>query len=844
MMRFPQSTTVVIWIVAAAAWRPAHGECPHGHDMNHVIAVEKGALPMSELWDMGADDFGVTGGRVILRVSEPMLGELRARGVAFEILNSDLTGLYREYRRGATTPIPIGPADKRAESFVDYHDLAGVEAAMQRMARERPDLVAIVEIGTSVEGRTIRGLRISNDATRIHFDRPAMLTIGCHHAREWISVEVPLFFADYLVDNYGKDGAVTRLLNYTEQWIVPVVNPDGYAYTRIGFPNSFQNRWWRKNRRNNGDGTFGVDNNRNYLVGFGDDEGSSGNTFSEVYRGPAPFSEPETRAIRDLMSGVTFRRTFKTALSYHNFSQLVMYPNGYTTRPVANLQEYRELAGEMTRLINAVNNDPRYEYIHGTPPELLYIASGTFEDWAHHTMGATAMIIELRPAGFPFFELPPAEIVPTCRENLPAFLFLAERTLIPGHRALDSDGDGFLDEDDYCPNSPRGAVDHLGCAAGESDVDGDGVLNVEDLCRDTPAGQQVGADGCRVPVLYSVRVSATLPGATVDLIPADIDGKTGAAVETGGFIRDYAEPSAIVLNAGGDFGGNRFVRWVINEIPQPVGQHNARFELAGDTEAFAVYAWPLRAEIVGRSRIPDRLGEGVEYSTNYSVNIVYSDGNAYPAASIASWSVSDRAAAVVTPEGRLIAFDVPGAVGERTAMLQAAAKVGEYEFITEPFTVSVFDVETRRARCHEIEITGPDRMESPASGVFDALVLLDGDTAPARRPAEVRWSLQADSSVAQLLSPRSVHDAATVTTGWVPEDRTMILRAAYVNDDRTACLAEKSVVVGAGDPADEPTRGRASPSGLMPCGAAGFIGWIFVGIGLLTVRVVRARRNP
>ncbi len=828
-MRFLRSLGVAHVAAVLLLFRTVVAECPHKQPMDFLIAVPRGSIAMPDLWNMGADDFGISGDRLIVRVSRPMLEVLEARGVPHEMLCHDIEHRYREYRRGT--------AIKRAESFADYHDLVAVEAAMRRIAGEHSDIAALVEIGRSIENRPIYALRISDNAQQIEPQEPGMVVMGCHHAREWISVEVPLYFADYLTTNYHKEGAVTRLMNHTELWVIPVLNPDGFAYTRIGFPNSFRNRWWRKNRRDNGDGTFGVDPNRNYLVGFGDDGGSSSVTFSEVYRGPTPFSEPETRAIRDLMSGVTFPRTFVTGLSYHNFSQLVMYPNGYSNAPVENVHLYQELAAEMTRLINSSHNDPRHDYIYGQPSDILYIANGTFEDWAHHAVGAISFIIELRPSGWPFFELPSNEILPTCRENLPAFLYLAERTMIPDLKAIDADDDGYLDSEDYCPGTPaRAAVDDLGCAAAEVDLDGDGVLNRGDACRDTPEGQQVTPDGCRVPAVFSVRVSSSVAGANIELVPRDIDNRLGEITGERSFIREYGEATQVALTAAEAFDGNRFAHWTIDEVPQPGGQLSVRIEEAESASVEAVYVVPVHIEIAGPARIPDRRADGLGFSVRYAVQTVYNDGSVLPAEAVADWSLSNPEVAALTADGELLAYDVLEEPGEVTTVLSARVDYGERSFVTEPFPIRIFDTQTRKANCREVAIEGPDRVESLSTTRFAAMVALDGESSLRDRSSESYWAVSGTAESPTDFA--AVAQDGTIRTDWVAQDRALILENAYVNDDGTVCLAQKNVVIAAGNPADDPSR-RPTLVGSGTCGAMGMLCLSAMLLGLFVFRLIR-----
>src|SRR5690606_38787524 len=119
-----------------------------------------------------------------------------------------------------------------------------------------------------------------------------------------------------------------RLLDTREIWIVPMINPDGAEHDIA----TGSYRMWRKNRRNNGDGTFGVDLNRNYATGWGG-PGSSGSTGSDIYRGTHAFSEPETVAVREFVKD---RKKATTLISFHTFSELVLWPFGHTNDPVAS----------------------------------------------------------------------------------------------------------------------------------------------------------------------------------------------------------------------------------------------------------------------------------------------------------------------------------------------------------------------------------------------------------------------------------------------------------------------------------------------------------------------------
>jgi len=153
-----------------------------------------------------------------------------------------------------------------------------------------PNLITIKNIGTTGEGRDIVLATISIDVENADL-KPALLFTGTVHAREWIGNELSVSFIDYILKNYQTNPKITSALTKNTLYMVPCLNPDGFEYSRTHFS------FWRKNRRNNKDGTYGVDLNRNFDVGFI----KSTDTSSNVYGGPAPFSEPETAAMRDFV---------------------------------------------------------------------------------------------------------------------------------------------------------------------------------------------------------------------------------------------------------------------------------------------------------------------------------------------------------------------------------------------------------------------------------------------------------------------------------------------------------------------------------------------------------------
>lgn len=825
------------------------GESPQAARM--LLAVSVDDLSADAIAAVGGDVFGRDGGDLHVLATAETREALEQRGVPFAVIHQDIDRAYADYRAGLK--------QRYGENFQDYHSYAATIQIMERIAGQYPDLAALEVIGQSVEGRPIHALRISDHAADIDPDRPAILLTGCHHAREWISVEVPLFYADYLTENFHKVGDVTRLLRFAEIWIVPILNPDGYLYTW----NS--DRWWRKNRKSMQapridwrtgepvvdpdtgqpiiETVYGIDINRNYGFKWGLDSGSSGIPQTEVYRGPEAFSEPETRAIRDLMNGTTFAgRMFKSVITYHNYSQLILYPNGYTTAPVKNYQRYQFLTEEMARLINHAHSSPDHDYAAGQGSVILYSTSGDLTDWAHHATGAIALTIELRPSGYPWFELPPDEIIPTCQENLPAMLYFAHETLIPDAKPADGDNDGYLEDEDYCPESPTAVVDATGCDGSEQDLDKDGVLNAVDGCKHTPRGQMVGVDGCRLEPAVTFLLTTNVPGAGVANEPADIDGLSRRTLEAGPTTVDFAAPGLMILAASQVFGANTFSHWVVDGQPQAAGQFKIVVDGRQDVRAEAIYVHPKGLRIVGPSQIPDVDASGLPRLTPFIAEVVFSDDTARPiAGGEATWTSSDPNLAAISAEGELLASGIDADAGRIAVELGAKVNYLGVDLVSDPFEVTIFDAASYAPACAELSIEGPAAVPSNGEASFSARLLIEGalSSEPTTR---VTWSVAAaaveGSSSAEGDVPAAISDGGALTADWVAEQTPLVVTARYVADDGTSCTAERAVSLLAGDPADRPA-GRVSP--VDACGALGWIpGFgLLLGFALYALRAIR-----
>src|SRR5256714_778862 len=291
--------------------------------------------------------------------------------------------------------------------FSNFHTPAQMDNELTNLATTHPSIAQIFTIGNSVEGRPIRGLKISNNVAIDDATKGDVVFISLQHAREWIAAEMALYLAEYLVTHYSTDPALQACMNNLQIWIIPVANPDGYVYTA----SDPSRRFWRKNRRNNGDGTFGVDINGTFSYRWGFASGSSGVTADETYRGPSAFSEPEAYHPRDFIQA---RHNPRFLVSYHSAAEVILRSLRYIDAPAPGETTLAFVQQDMINRIAAVHGNT-----YGT--SIGYNSSGSTLDYFWGEMRMIALTPELRG---PSFDPPPAQIIPNNEENLPAAISL------------------------------------------------------------------------------------------------------------------------------------------------------------------------------------------------------------------------------------------------------------------------------------------------------------------------------------------------------------------------------------------------------------------------------------
>lgn len=402
----------------------------------NLVQVSKGGPDLQRL---GLDILEVgPDGTVLLLARSEDLTLLRSAGIQYEILIPDLASYFEE--RLLADPA-LGNRDWPDGSMGGYYTNSEVEGVLDAWAVQYPHLITPkMSIGTTVQGRDIWAVKISDNPTQDE-NEPEVCYDTLIHPREMMSLMTGLYYMKQLLEGYGTDPEMTYLADNREIWFIPVHNPDGHVYNQQTDPNG--GGLWRKNRRNNGGGVFGVDLARNYGFKWAyDNVGSSPNPSSIAYRGPSAFSEPEAQAVRDFY----LSRPIVTAWNTHTFTNVYICPFSYDdVLPYGNdWPLYQEYFSD----ISAENGYP----CGPSPSTLGYYANGTPLDWQYAEAGIFCLAPEIGTWD-DFFWPPKSRIVPLAEENLLAISYWSwiagSYVRLVDHTLADANGDGF-----YHPGEP------------------------------------------------------------------------------------------------------------------------------------------------------------------------------------------------------------------------------------------------------------------------------------------------------------------------------------------------------------------------------------------------------
>ncbi|MGW1533635.1 M14 family metallopeptidase [Streptomyces aureus] len=321
-------------------------------------------------------------------------------------------------RRQGYDVAPLGAAPDRSSAAGDvrlfdfptadakYHNYAEMNTEIDQRLAAYPNIMSKRVIGKSYQGRDIVAIKVSDNVATDENEPEVLLTFH-QHAREHLTVEMALYLLRELGAGYGSDSRVTNMVNNREIWIVPDLNPDGGEYDIA----SGSYRSWRKNRQpNSGSSYVGTDLNRNWNYKWGCCGGSSSSKSSETYRGASAESAPEVKVVADFVRGrvVGGKQQITAGIDFHTYSELVLWPFGYTTSDTATGMTADDAAafkaiGQKMAASNGYTAEQASD---------LYITDGSIDDYLWGTQKIFDYTFEMYPtssSGGGFY--PPDEVI-------------------------------------------------------------------------------------------------------------------------------------------------------------------------------------------------------------------------------------------------------------------------------------------------------------------------------------------------------------------------------------------------------------------------------------------------
>jgi hypothetical protein len=465
------------------------------------------------------------------------LAWLDQSGIRYEVVEPDMETAYASRNKGL--------------NFGLFHTYSETVTWLDELHALYPEVVSAKwSLGNSHLGNPIWCVRVSDNPETNETGEPEILFDALHHAREVMASETASMLVEYFGANYGVDPEITWLLDNREIYIVPIVNPDGFIYNETTNPTG--GGMWRKNRRNNGDGSYGVDPNRNYpfqWVG----PGSSTIPSDDTYRGPSAGSEPEVQAMMSLVNS----HNFITSQSFHTYSNLTLYPWGYTASNSPDEAVFQHMAAIMTQYNG---------YEPGQAPDLLYSVNGGSFDWVY---GASiehpeclAFTNEIGSSSDGFWPdetridaLFAENLFPSLYQVKAAGLYVQART----PAVVGGDGDAILD-----PGETAGlafTLENLGVTVGATSVSV--TLSCDDPYLQLHEAQRtVGAIGARSSLsLTAVPFSATLDAAVPPAHSVPVRVTVVADGQTSSFVLDY--PAGLPVSVYSNSFESGFAGWTV-----------------------------------------------------------------------------------------------------------------------------------------------------------------------------------------------------------------------------------------------------------------------------------------
>src|SRR5690625_4089019 len=371
LKKFLSILLVMSLLIPVSAFAQSEEKAANESEVPLVVAYLDDEAQMQELVDAGIDvtNYDPVNNEVQIVLHDFDQAYLSQEDITYDILVEDLNA---EAPRAKMNTL---------SSDEDYRSFEQYEQELHEIAEQYPNIAELHVIGESREGNPIYALEISDSLGET--GEPESVHMALYHAREWPTGEMAMNLAHHLTDGYGENDQATQVVDDIKTWVIPVVNPDGFIHSYEDY------RMWRKNRVDNGDGTFGVDLNRNHSYLWGSDNGSSGDTDSNTYRGTDPFSEPETAALRDFF----LERNVITTITSHTHGELILYPWSHKFDVVPD-PEVEIMAATMSDF-NGYSDIPAMG---------LYPQSGDFLDWMYGTMRGISYTFESATEFIPPYE--------------------------------------------------------------------------------------------------------------------------------------------------------------------------------------------------------------------------------------------------------------------------------------------------------------------------------------------------------------------------------------------------------------------------------------------------------
>jgi hypothetical protein len=321
----------------------------------------------------------------------------------------------------AVAAVSTASASEFPAGRTGYHSYTELTADVAAVAAAHPSIVSRFSIGKSYKGRDLWAVKVSDNVT-IDEPEPEVMFDGGHHAMEHMSTEMTHRILHWLVDGYGTDPRITSIVDSREIWIVFLVNPDGSEFDI----SNGKFHWWRKNRQPTpGTSAIGTDLNRNYGYRWGGGGHTSSKPSASTFRGTAPFSTPEARAMRSFLASrvVGGRQQIRAAITYHESGRLVMWPYGYTMANVPADMTTQDHAA-LSTIGRAMARSNGY-----TPQQAsdLYVSSGTSRDYMYGVYRIFTFTFEMSITDYPDDSM----IAGETGRNREAALYLMERAWCP-----------------------------------------------------------------------------------------------------------------------------------------------------------------------------------------------------------------------------------------------------------------------------------------------------------------------------------------------------------------------------------------------------------------------------